>query len=53
MVVLSMLKKEIYVTGPGTLSEAQEAPRITTTVRKMPPRDGAAYPGSQCCYNIL
>ncbi|XP_018417242.1 PREDICTED: EMI domain-containing protein 1 [Nanorana parkeri] len=38
--------------GPGSLSEVQEAPRITTTVRKMPPRDGATFSGCLNCSQI-
>nr|DBA22821.1 TPA: hypothetical protein GDO54_013819 [Pyxicephalus adspersus] len=38
--------------GPGSLSEVQEAPRVTTTVRKMPPRDGASFSGCLNCSQI-
>ncbi|XP_073486642.1 EMI domain-containing protein 1 isoform X1 [Aquarana catesbeiana] len=38
--------------GPGSLSEVQDSPRITTTVRKMPPRDGATFSGCLNCSQI-
>ncbi|KAM9329913.1 EMI domain-containing protein 1 [Gastrophryne carolinensis] len=39
--------------GPGfQAQEVQEAPRITTTVRKMPPRDGATFSGCLNCSQI-
>ncbi|XP_068096202.1 EMI domain-containing protein 1 isoform X4 [Hyperolius riggenbachi] len=38
--------------GPGSPSEVQDAPRITTTFRRMPTREGATFSGCLNCSQI-